>query len=306
MAARAAWISFAILCAACCALCASELLEVFYIDVGHGDAILVDCGDWEALIDAGTESNKLEASANLKAVLESCVTDGVLDLVILTHWHEDHTSLLAQVLGRYTVVSAWHGCDASAAAILEAYIEGGLPKGFEQPAMLKLVMGQHLETGCLLWTALGPAVCADGSTTDKRAINNSSLVLFLRYEDTAFLFAGDQLVLSTAEMPEVDPGGTELVLLAPHHGYEESALQALYCHFSPDLVVFSTDAWPPIGADTLCARHTPFLATSRCGLVHLASDGHSVWASRDTLARAVMPTQCADTSSEGSECPGAE
>lgn len=303
MAVRAVWIGLVLSLACAGAASATETLHVYVIDVGHGDAILLDCGDWEALIDAGTDQKKSEevrqrASTNLEAALRSSVTDSVLDLVVLTHWHEDHTSLLAQVFTQYSVVSAWYGCDTSAAAIMQAYTEGGLPKGFEQPEMRKVVPEEQLAEGGFVWSVLGPTGCAEGSADD-REINNSSLVLVLQHDRTAFAFAGDQLEI-TSELPELSAPVSHLVLVAPHHGYTESAFTALYDHFSPDLdlVVFSTDAWPPFGADTLRSNHVPFLATSCSGLIHLASDGGSILISLDTLARAGADWVCSPLGEE--------
>lgn len=52
----------------------------------YGDANLIQYGDYDILIDAGTESDAM----NLKTMLETYVTDGILDLIIISHPDSDH------------------------------------------------------------------------------------------------------------------------------------------------------------------------------------------------------------------------
>ena len=61
---------------------------MYFINVGAGDAILVDCGDWEALLDAGPRTAR--ANSEVLATLASHVDDGIIELAILSHPHSDH------------------------------------------------------------------------------------------------------------------------------------------------------------------------------------------------------------------------
>ncbi|MEE8593431.1 MAG: hypothetical protein V3T03_04825, partial [Candidatus Bipolaricaulota bacterium] len=62
-------------------VCAAETLDVYFIDVGHGDAILIDYCNWEVLIDAGPGDSATNEA--VLAVLEEHVSDGIIELAIL-------------------------------------------------------------------------------------------------------------------------------------------------------------------------------------------------------------------------------
>ncbi|MDO4552997.1 MAG: MBL fold metallo-hydrolase, partial [Bacillota bacterium] len=68
-------------------------MTIHFIDVGQADAILIDFGEYEAVIDAG---NNRDGEA-VAAYLEPYV-DGPLDLVIGTHPDADHIGGLDDVI----------------------------------------------------------------------------------------------------------------------------------------------------------------------------------------------------------------
>ena len=68
----------------------SSLVRVYFLDVGQGDATLIDCGETEVLIDGGTNS----AGKDVVAAIAPYI-DGKLDYVIATHPDADHVGGLA-------------------------------------------------------------------------------------------------------------------------------------------------------------------------------------------------------------------
>jgi len=271
-------------------------LDVYFINVGHGDAILIDYGDWEALIDGGTsgdapETERLAAEMRLLDRLEQCTTDRTIDLLILSHPHEDHNSFLGEVLANYEVLDVWYASDTSRQLLASAYAACARSLDSERPNMRALTYDERIPVGCFVWTVLGPAG-PDADAKDDRAVNDNSLVLLLQYGAAAFLFSGDVRTTAEATLPDVSPTETAFVLLAPHHGYKESALPTLARHFDPDLVVFSTDDLTPDGTAQLAADGIPFLSTSTSGTVHIHTDGLTVWVTTDTLSG--PDVQCED------------
>ena len=71
----------------------SSLVRVYFLDVGQGDATLIDCGETEVLIDGGTNS----AGKDVVAAIAPYI-DGKLDYVIATHPDADHVGGLDAVL----------------------------------------------------------------------------------------------------------------------------------------------------------------------------------------------------------------
>ena len=68
--------------------------SIHFIELGNGnagDCVLIDCGDTELLIDAGS---KRDSTETVKKYISQYCTDGVLEYVIATHAHEDHIAAL--------------------------------------------------------------------------------------------------------------------------------------------------------------------------------------------------------------------
>ncbi len=66
--------------------------SVHFLDVGNkftGDCILIDCGETEVLIDAGSRKNSADT---LGAYIDGYCADGKLEYVIATHSDQDHIS----------------------------------------------------------------------------------------------------------------------------------------------------------------------------------------------------------------------
>jgi len=58
-------------------------LKVHFIDVGQGDAILIDIGDTEVLIDGG------DRSPGITEYIQAFI-DGPIEVMVATHPHADH------------------------------------------------------------------------------------------------------------------------------------------------------------------------------------------------------------------------
>ena len=68
----------------------TDELSIHFLELGNGntgDCTLIDIGDTEILIDAGSKKN---SAPTINAYLEQYCTDGTLEYVIATHAHEDH------------------------------------------------------------------------------------------------------------------------------------------------------------------------------------------------------------------------
>jgi competence protein ComEC len=73
-------------------------VQVYFFDVGQGDAALIQEGDQQVLIDGGPDDKVL---TELGRVMPA--GDRMIEHVILTHPHADHITGLNQVLERYEV-----------------------------------------------------------------------------------------------------------------------------------------------------------------------------------------------------------
>jgi competence protein ComEC len=267
-------------------------LDVYFINVGHGDATLIDCGDWEALIDVGPDCQT--ASDRVTEAVRKYVGDRVIEAFVLTHAHADHfggfESVMSALQG-YSVAEYWSAADtgpAGARPEYDAYM-AKLGELFPQAKQVSLRVGANMRVGGLIWSTLAPAA-PNAVASENPAINANSLVLLLQYGPAVFLFAGDLETSPRAAGPWAIPSGI-LVIKAPHHGYEAEALDWIIASLAesqsmrrPALIVFSTDVCAPPAAASLPELGIPFLNTRASGTVRVHTDGQSVWATTEALA----------------------
>lgn len=74
------------------------LLRVYFLNVGQGDAELIDFNGKQVLIDGGPDGKILQELGRFMPFY-----DHSIDLVILTHPHADHVTGLVEVLKRYEI-----------------------------------------------------------------------------------------------------------------------------------------------------------------------------------------------------------
>ena len=261
-----------------------ETLDVYFLDVGHGDAILIDYENWECLIDAGKGTNS--SDTELDSILESTVTDGTIELAILSHNHWDHYGGFADLIGDYelTIAAFWRSEDRNADTEGECWSAFTNAFTSAQFEVEDLGAGDTPLTPLpddLDWTILAPSVLKTQPEDDND--NANSLVLGLRFDDVSFLFAGDLLEVTHDNITNWHVPSDTLVLKAPHHGRENSATLDLAEILSPALVVVSTADCVPETARGLSLLGIPFLWTSSSGTVRVSTDGASVWVSSRTL-----------------------
>lgn len=104
---------------------ADPRLAVTVLGVGQGDAILVQCGRRQVLIDGGPDATVLSGLGRAMPLF-----DRDIDAVVLTHPHADHFIGLIAVLSRYRVrrllVSRMEGEAPEFAAFADAASRAGL------------------------------------------------------------------------------------------------------------------------------------------------------------------------------------
>ncbi len=192
--------------------------QIRVLDVGAGDALLVRCDGRWMLIDTGLETQQ----ERLVRALRAC---GVkrLEYLVLTHDHSDHIGGLERILEEFHPKTVLTGKSSD-------------PTDFNDPVhfacqksgilMLGTTTGDVYRMG-----ALTVEVLSDGGLFPDG--NNQSLVLRMRYGDTAMLLMGD--AESRVERHLLDSGAelrVEWIKLA-HHGSRSSSSEAFLRAVSP-------------------------------------------------------------------------
>ena len=253
------------------------VVRIVVLDVGQGDGILVEGGNGgRMVIDGGPDPGRL-----LLALDERLPPwDRRIDILVLTHPHEDHVAGLAPILTRYRVGRVYEpgmiGPGPGYQAWTDAFANGGPPHG-------RLSTGDRLTLDAIHFRVLWPDPNRvpehppDGGTS----INNVSIVLLGQVGGQRFLLAGDveegvDPELLARGLPTVD------VLKVAHHGSKTASTRAFLEAVRPKVAVVSAGLGNPYGhpapstIDRLqeLAGHT--YRTDTDGTVEIALDGVSV------------------------------
>ncbi len=200
-----------------------EELKVHFIDVGQGDAILIDLKDIEVLIDGG------ERSSGAVPYLKTYV-DEPLEVMIATHPHADHIGGLIDVLASFQVGKIWHNGETATSKTYSDFITA---VNAENAQVFQAVRGDTIEVDGLALTVLNPGDL-------KGTTNNNSIVLYLAYGTVDFLFEGDaekeaegaMLVKSDIPVPDIE------ILKVGHHGSKTASSLDFLDLTSPEVAIY--------------------------------------------------------------------
>src|SRR5690606_35829293 len=104
-------------------------LKVHFIDVGRGDATLIQSNDVVILIDAGRH----DRNDVVPYLREAGITS--IDLLVGTHPHADHIGQFPEVLAAFPVKEVWLSGDPHTSRIFEDTIDAILASeaGYHEP-----------------------------------------------------------------------------------------------------------------------------------------------------------------------------
>jgi competence protein ComEC len=249
-------------------------LHVVFLDVGQGDAILIQSPSGKQLL---VDGGRYPSVVLDKLGQQMPFWDRSIDLVLATHPDEDHIAGLISVLERYDVAGLiTNGAAAAEDQTLNALLtvageKGTMLHSAQAGEIIVLDEGVHLQ---ILHTG---ATDAAGST------NDTSIVARLDYGNLYLLLTGDAEAATEAALVESGQSLTAAVLKAGHHGANTSSSQPFLAAVAPQIVVIS------VGRDNNFGHPTPamlervraagalVLRTDESGTLELVSDGQKMW-----------------------------
>jgi len=258
-----------------------DRLEVTVLDVGQGDSIFVAFpGGRTMLVDGGglpgssyIRSRRAGIDVGEDVVSPFLWARGLkrLDVVALTHAHQDHLGGLAAVLRNFQVGELWVGrgvpTRAYAALLTEARARG-VP-------VVQRRRGEQIDWGLVRMRVLWPE-SADPANV---AQNDESLVLRIETGRQSLLLAGDiERPVEHALVASGDSLSTDF-LKVPHHGSRTSTTEAFLDSVQPRFAAISVGETNPFGhpnTDVLrriAGRGTRLYRTDRDGAITVLSDG---------------------------------
>ena len=282
-------------------------LRLTVLDVGQGDAILLEGPRGSRmLVDTGPDPNLL-----LRRLDERIPAwDRRLDLVVLTHPHEDHVSGMAFLMSRYRIATIGENGMLGAGPGDQAY-RLALPPSAITPIVLAAGHTLHLDGATIevLWPA--PGTVPRNSPDSGAAVNDASIVLDVRYGQRRMLLTGDiqeevdaSLLNSGAVsgQPRVD------VLKVAHHGSRTATSKAFLAAIHPAIAIISVGTGNTYGhpssatLERLAATGAATYRTDLDGTVSVSTDGRDLVVA-PAAPRAASPSSATSSSIFGRGVP---
>ena len=211
------------ICSTCSAYAPDGKLFVTMLDVGQGDAFLIETPTQNILLDTGDVGTREQLVNQLHAA-------GIarIERIILTHPHADHIGGVKAVLKNFTV---------------DEIIDNGYPstsplyKKYRQADVIfsTLMAGDILNCGGGIYFE----VLSPDPNTYFSNINNQSIVGKLVFGDFSIMFTGDAEKPVEKDLLERYTGLKATILKAGHHGSKTSSSAKFVTAVNPEFVLIS-------------------------------------------------------------------
>ena len=290
----AAWLIFAVLIAAhpFAPRLVRGRLEVTVLDVGQGDSIFVAFPDGKTML---VDGGGLPGGAYLHGhrpgidIGEDVVSPYLwsrglkrIDIVALTHGHEDHLGGLPAVLRNFRVGQLWVGRDVDSApyrGLISQAGKRGVP-------VIHRVEGEHFDWSAVRVSVLWP----DNDDPVRAATNDDSLVMRLEDGHRVLLLTGDierpvergLLAQQANGKPENAGELAADFLKVPHHGSKTSTTQPFFDAVRPQFAAISVGESNTFGhpspevIDRISTEGARIFRTDRNGAITALTDGTSL------------------------------
>ena len=214
----------------------SNELVIYYIDVGQGDACLVEYNNHFMLIDAGDNDDETLMVDFLK---EKKVK--TLDYVFGTHPHADHIGGLDAVINNFDIKKLY----------MPKVVEN--TKTFED--VLTAIESNNLKVNS---PEVGKTMYLDNVQIQILApikqyeeMNDNSIVLKISYQNFNCLFTGDMQSESEQDVLSINTNIKSDVLKVAHHGSNSSSTEQFIDAVEPEYAIIS------VGKDNTYGHPTP-------------------------------------------------
>lgn len=210
-------------------------LELNMIDVGQGDSILIKTIHGKNIIIDGGGSENSDYDVGEKILVPYLLdqTNGIIDCMIISHFHEDHAEGCISVLQELTVKQIIIGTQPKMTILYQEVLTIAKEK---QIPIVTLVAGDSIKVDGLEIEVLFPKK----ELEILEDLNNNSMVFRMIYGETSMLFTGDieneteKLLLQKEKIRkklDVD------ILKVGHHGSKTSTIPEFLQVTSPEVAL---------------------------------------------------------------------
>lgn len=208
-----------------------EDTALYVYSVGQGDSILLRTGDIDILIDGGPDNTILQELGNTRPAW-----DRTIEVVVLTHAHDDHLQGLLEVLRRYTVGLVIMPDISHESRSFQEFLEL-----LDERSVLvrNASSGQRILIDDVVLSIIAP----DEMLRDQgmRNLNNGSVVMHADIHGHAVLLTGDIEEPAERHLIRVTPPQllSADIMQAPHHGSKTSSTEDFISMVDPTVAFAS-------------------------------------------------------------------
>lgn len=258
--------------------------ELSAIDVGQGDSLLAAFPQGSLmLVDAGgipsfgrTRKPGIDIGEDVVSPYLWSRSIKHLDVVVMTHAHEDHMGGMEAVLKNFRPHELWTGATQDSPE-WKSVRDTAQHLGIEIRPMQR---GDAFDFSGATVQVLAPGPDYIADTKPK---NDDSLVMRIRFGRTSFLLTGDMEKRIESELSAAGLFEHDDVLKVGHHGSKTSSTASLLDAEKPEFGIISAGfdnsyGHPsPSTLDSLAERHVGILRTDENGLISIVSDGFRLY-----------------------------
>jgi len=266
----------AILISVAAATMPDDNLHVSILDVGQGDAILIQQGNQQVLVDGGPRPQTIALELGKKMPF----WDRTIELMVSTHPSADHVTGLVEVLNRYQVKQILHPDLDFESDIYDEWLK--LLKKKDIKCTIAQA-GQQIDLGRVVIEVLNPQIPhLTGTESD---IDNNGMVLHISMGEVSFLLTADIMWEAEFELITHRANLTSTVLKVGHHGSDTSTTPEFLAVVNPEVAVIS------VGKDNYYGHPTSevmerleekpgsenIYRTDEQGTIEFITDGEKLW-----------------------------
>jgi len=250
----------------------SDILSVYFLDVGQGDAIFIESPQHNRILIDGGRNRKV--LSELGRILP--FADRRIDVVIATHPDADHIGGLPEVISRYKV-----GTFIESGVKSENSIDDELNMRIEEKKIPRLLArrGMVIDLG----DEVRLNILFPNQDVSKLDPNDASIVAKLVYGDESFLFTADAELRTETILLNLDPISLDSdVLKVGHHGSRTSTFILFAEAVSPEYAIISAGKDNSYGhphqqvLDTLKKVSSEILSTMNEGTIIFETNGETL------------------------------
>lgn len=194
---------------------------VVFLDVGQGDATLIQQDSFQVLVDGGPDDSVLFELAKYMPMY-----DRNIEVAVLTHAHDDHLKGLLMVLENYNVDSIWYSPSCTDTLAYKFMLKKYSEKLVKVDASTKLRYGD-----------MSTSVVYPVETKCEGNINNESVILDVEVSGKGILLTGD--AEKEVEEKIFEDIGDVDILKAGHHCSRTASSEMFLNSVKPEIAICS-------------------------------------------------------------------